>query len=72
MHKVRAKYRGRFAGSFGPFGTLSFYPAKLIGCFGDGGAVMTDNDEVAKNLKLWRDHGRNEKGEVVFGELTQG
>ena len=60
-----AKYRGRFAGSFGPFGTLSFYPAKLIGCFGDGGAAMTDNDEVAKNLKLWRDHGRNEKGEVV-------
>lgn len=60
-----AKYKGQSAGSFGQFGTLSFYPAKLIGCFGDGGAVMTNNDDTAESLKLWRDHGRNASGEVV-------
>ena len=60
-----AKYKGRSAGSFGPFGTLSFYPAKLIGCFGDGGAVMTNDDDIAYRLRLWRDHGRNETGKVV-------
>ena len=60
-----ARFKGQHAGTFGPFGTLSFYPAKLIGCFGDGGAVMTNDDEMAEKLSLWRDHGRNEKGEVV-------
>ncbi|MEQ8402967.1 MAG: DegT/DnrJ/EryC1/StrS family aminotransferase [Roseitalea porphyridii] len=60
-----ARFKGRCAGTFGRFGTLSFYPAKLLGCFGDGGAVMTNDDAVAENLKLWRDHGRNDDGEVV-------
>ncbi len=60
-----AKFRGKCAGTFGSFGTLSFYPAKLIGCFGDGGAVMTDDDEMAEKLSLWRDHGRDKNGRVV-------
>lgn len=60
-----SKFKGQSAGTFGPFGTLSFYPAKLIGCFGDGGAVMTNDDEMAHKLSLWRDHGRNEEGKVV-------
>jgi dTDP-4-amino-4,6-dideoxygalactose transaminase len=60
-----AKFKGKCAGTFGPFGTLSFYPAKLIGCFGDGGAVMTDDDEMAEKLSLWRDHGRDKSGRVV-------
>lgn len=60
-----SKFKGRSAGTFGDFGTLSFYPAKVMGCFGDGGAVMTNDDEMAKNLKLWRDHGRDDEGEVV-------
>ncbi len=55
----------RFAGTFGAAGTFSFYPAKLLGCFGDGGAVVTDNDEIADRLALLRDHGRNPDGEVV-------
>ena len=59
-----ARFRGQFAGTFGSFGTLSFYPAKLIGCFGDGGAVMTNDDKVAEKLALWRDHGRDHKGIV--------
>ena len=60
-----ARFKGRSAGTFGGFGTLSFYPAKLLGCFGDGGAVMTNDDATAEQLKLWRDHGRDDEGEVV-------
>ena len=60
-----SRFRGRMAGTFGRFGTLSFYPAKLLGCFGDGGAVMTNDDEVAGRLALLRDHGRNAQGKVV-------
>lgn len=60
-----ARHKGKAAGTFGAFGNLSFYPAKLIGCFGDGGAVMTDNDDTAEKLSLLRDHGRNDSGEVI-------
>ena len=60
-----SKYKGKFAGTFGAAGTFSFYPAKLLGCFGDGGAIVTNDDEMAKQISLLRDHGRNEEGEVV-------
>lgn len=60
-----SRYKGQCAGTFGKFGTFSFYPAKVMGCFGDGGAVVTNDDEVAEQLMLWRDHGRNEDGKVV-------
>jgi len=60
-----SKFRGRCAGTFGTFGTFSFYPAKLLGCFGDGGAIVTNDDAVAGRIALLRDHGRNEDGEVV-------
>jgi dTDP-4-amino-4,6-dideoxygalactose transaminase len=60
-----SKFDGRCAGTFGRFGTISFYPAKLLGCFGDGGAVVTNDDEIAARIALLRDHGRNEQGRVV-------
>ena len=60
-----AKYKGKCAGSFGDFGTLSFYPAKLLGCFGDGGAIMTSDPSLGRRISLYRDHGRDEKGVVV-------
>lgn len=59
-----SKYKGRFAGTFGLAAAFSFYPAKILGCLGDGGAVVTDNDAVARKIRLLRDHGRNEQGEV--------
>jgi dTDP-4-amino-4,6-dideoxygalactose transaminase len=59
-----SKYRGRFAGTFGLASAISFYPAKILGCFGDGGAVITNDDDVARKIRLLRDHGRNEHGEV--------
>ncbi len=60
-----SRFNGRCAGTFGIAGTFSFYPAKLLGCFGDGGAIVTNNDEMAQKLFLLRDHGRNEEGDVV-------
>ena len=60
-----SKFRGRFAGTFGRAGVFSFYPAKLIGCFGDGGAVVTNDDTIAERVLLLRDHGRNPDGEVM-------
>jgi len=61
-----ARYGNEFAGTFGSFGTLSFYPAKLIGCFGDGGAIMTNDDELAEKMKAMRDHGRDAAGKVTM------
>lgn len=60
-----AKFKGKSAGTFGRFGTLSFYPAKLLGCFGDGGAILTNEMDIAEKLKLLRDHGRDDHGSVV-------
>jgi len=63
-----AKYKGQCAGSFGLGGCISFYPAKVLGCFGDGGAVLTNDKEIYKTIKLMRDHGRGEDGNVsVWG-----
>lgn len=44
--------------SFGDFSTTSFFPAKPLGCYGDGGAIFTDNDDWAKKLKSIRVHGK--------------
>ena len=61
-----ARYGNEFAGTFGSFGTLSFYPAKLIGCFGDGGAIMTNDHGLAEKMRAMRDHGRDETGKVTM------
>ena len=60
-----AEYDGIKAGLFGKVGSYSFYPSKTLGCFGDGGAVAT-NDEGARDLILQlRDHGRGSDGKVT-------
>jgi dTDP-4-amino-4,6-dideoxygalactose transaminase len=60
-----ASYRNKMAGTFGKFGTISFYPAKVLGCFGDGGALITNDDSVADFVRRYRDHGRDNDGQVV-------
>ena len=49
---------GRKACSFGDISTTSFFPAKPLGCYGDGGAVFTDNDEWATLIESYRVHGK--------------
>ncbi len=49
---------GKRAGSFGDVATTSFFPAKPLGCYGDGGALFTDCDELAAVLKSLRVHGK--------------
>jgi dTDP-4-amino-4,6-dideoxygalactose transaminase len=60
-----SRFGGRCAGTFGAFGTFSFYPAKLLGGFGDGGAVVTDDDAIAGKIAQMRDHGHDAQGRVV-------
>lgn len=55
-----ATYQGRKAGSFGDIATTSFFPAKPLGCYGDGGAIFTDNDELADMCRSLRVHGKGQ------------
>ena len=53
-----ASYKGRRLGTFGLATATSFFPAKPLGCFGDGGAIFTDDDELAETLRSIRVHGQ--------------
>lgn len=63
------KIGNKMACSFGDISTTSFFPAKPLGCYGDGGAVFTDNDEIAERLKSIRIHG---KGESKYNNVRIG
>ena len=52
--------RGRRAGSFGDIAATSFFPAKPLGCYGDGGAIFTDSDELYSLMESIRVHGKGE------------
>ncbi|MBF6613210.1 MAG: DegT/DnrJ/EryC1/StrS family aminotransferase [Chloroflexi bacterium] len=56
-----ATYRGRRAGSIGLMGCFSFYPTKNLGAYGDGGAITTDEGEVAELLRELRNGGQKER-----------
>lgn len=56
-----ATYKGRKAGSIGHAGTFSFYPGKNLGALGEGGAVTTNDKELADKVRLLRDHGQKVK-----------
>ena len=53
-----ASYKGRRLGTFGLATATSFFPAKPLGCFGDGGAIFTDDESLAETLKSIRVHGQ--------------
>lgn len=61
-----AKFNDKFVGTFGDIGTISFFPTKNLGAFGDGGAVCTNNDEVAKKIRQLRVHGSPKRYEHDF------
>lgn len=52
------EYHGKRAGSFGDVSTTSFFPAKPLGCYGDGGAIFTDDDDMAEKIYSIRVHGQ--------------
>ncbi len=56
-----AEYKGRKAGSMGDAGCFSFYPGKNLGAYGEAGAVVTNNAELARKIRILRDHGQTEK-----------
>jgi dTDP-4-amino-4,6-dideoxygalactose transaminase len=58
-----AEYRGKRIGSFGKAAAFSFYPGKNLGAFGDGGAVTTNDPELAEKIRMLANHGRLTKYE---------
>ncbi len=65
-----SRFKGKCAGTFGRAACLSFYPAKVLGCLGDGGAVLTNEEHIYEKLLLLRDHGRDHTGDVVLWGLN--
>ena len=62
-----SKFKGKNAGTFGIGGCISFYPAKVLGCLGDGGIILCNDEKVYNNLIMMRDHGRDpESGDVLL------
>lgn len=56
-----AEYKGRPIGSIGDIGCFSFYPGKNLGAYGDGGAIVCNNDDLALKARMFANHGRVEK-----------
>ena len=63
-----AKYRGAPVGTFGIASIISFAPTKILGAYGDGGAVLTDDDEVEETVRLLRDYGHDQHAERDAGD----
>jgi dTDP-4-amino-4,6-dideoxygalactose transaminase len=56
-----ARYADRMTGAWGDLGCYSFFPSKNLGCFGDGGLIATDNDTLAEEIRVLRNHGSRER-----------
>ncbi|MBU1863850.1 MAG: DegT/DnrJ/EryC1/StrS family aminotransferase [Candidatus Omnitrophica bacterium] len=67
---VGATFKKRSVGSFGTASTYSFYPAKILGCYGDGGALATNDRTIYEKAKLLRNHGQRSKTDIVCYGFT--
>ena len=63
-------YQGKNTGYFGDIYTTSFFPAKPLGCYGDGGAVFTNNDDLSEKLKMLRIHGQSQRYKHQYLGIT--
>ncbi|WP_289127845.1 DegT/DnrJ/EryC1/StrS aminotransferase family protein [uncultured Clostridium sp.] len=67
---IGGKYKGKRIGSLGDVACFSFFPTKNLGCAGDGGMIVTDNDEIAIIARALRTHGSGENGQRAFNLLN--
>lgn len=56
-----AKYKGKMSGNLSTIGCTSFFPSKPLGCYGDGGAILTNDDALAKTMREIRVHGQEKR-----------
>ncbi len=56
-----SRYRERMTGSMGCAGAFSFFPSKNLGCYGDGGMITTNDDAIAAQIKMLRNHGSSQQ-----------
>lgn len=59
-----SRFKGQHAGTFGNAAAISFFPAKVLGCLGDGGGVITNDDRTFDRIYQLHDHGRDADGEL--------
>lgn len=67
-----ARYKGRGAGAIGRWGTYSFYPSKTLGCFGDAGALVTNDIEIYETVRAMRNHGANAQKSIPLDVAVWG
>jgi len=70
-HALGAEYKGRKIGSLGDMTTFSFHPVKHI-TTGEGGAIVTNSEELYKKLTLFRTHGITRKREIYWRTMARG
>jgi dTDP-4-amino-4,6-dideoxygalactose transaminase len=56
-----AEYRGKKTGAIGDLGCFSFFPSKNLGCYGDGGMIITDDDALVEEVRVLRNHGSRQR-----------
>ena len=56
-----SKYQNKTDSNLGDISITSFFPSKPLGCYGDGGAIFTNNENYAKKIKMLRVHGQNKR-----------
>lgn len=66
---IGSEYKSKKIGSFGDVACFSFFPTKNLGCAGDGGMIVTNNDDVAIIAKALRNHGSGENGQKAYNIL---
>ncbi|TGY42450.1 DegT/DnrJ/EryC1/StrS family aminotransferase [Clostridium sartagoforme] len=67
---IGGKYKGRNVGSLGDAAVFSFFPTKNLGCAGDGGMIVTNNDDIAIIAKALKAHGSGENGQKAYNLLN--
>lgn len=67
---VGGEYKGNKIGTLGDVACFSFFPTKNLGCAGDGGAIVTNNDEIATICRALKTHGSGENGQKAYNLLN--